>query len=73
MEDEGSKIGGTPREPGLFSRINAVVRRVIGAPDYGVYLKHVVEHHPECTPLSEVEFLNERLTARYSTPGSRCC
>jgi uncharacterized short protein YbdD (DUF466 family) len=58
---------------GLLARVNAVVRRIIGAPDYGAYLRHVTEHHPECTPLSEPEFLNEQLTARYSTPGSRCC
>jgi len=56
-----------------MERVNAIVRRIIGAPDYSAYLRHVEEHHPECKPLSEAEFLDEQLTARYSTPGSRCC
>ena len=68
-EDRGPKTEGV----GLLDRVSSVVRRVIGAPDYRAYVKHVTEHHPECTPLTEVEFLDERLTARYSTPGSRCC
>lgn len=58
---------------GVIARVSAVIRRVIGAPDYSAYVKHMSEHHPECTLLSETEFLDERLTARYSTPGSRCC
>jgi uncharacterized short protein YbdD (DUF466 family) len=57
----------------LLKRVNAIVRRIIGAPDYAAYLRHVAEHHPECEPLSEAAFLDEQLTARYSTPGSRCC
>jgi uncharacterized short protein YbdD (DUF466 family) len=66
--------GGSPLvRPPLVERVNAIVRRIIGAPDYSAYLRHVVEHHPECRPLSEAEFLDEQLTARYSTPGSRCC
>ena len=35
------------------ARVNAVVRRIIGAPDYAAYVRHVTEHHPECTPLTE--------------------
>ena len=62
-----------PKTEGLLARVNAVVRRVIGAPDYSVYLKHVTEHHPDCVPLSEKAFLDEQLTAKYSRPGSRCC
>ncbi len=57
----------------LVKRVNAVIRRIIGAPDYSAYLRHVTQRHPECKPLTEVEFLDEQLTARYSTPGSRCC
>jgi uncharacterized short protein YbdD (DUF466 family) len=57
----------------LLARANAVVRRVIGAPDYSAYLKHQTMHHPDCKVLTEAEFLDEQLTARYSTPGSRCC
>jgi uncharacterized short protein YbdD (DUF466 family) len=57
----------------LLERVNAIVRRIIGAPDYSAYLRHVSMHHPSCKPLTETEFLDEQLTARYSTPGSRCC
>jgi len=57
----------------LLERVNAIVRRIIGAPDYSAYLRHVSSHHPDCKPLTETEFLDEQLTARYSTPGSRCC
>jgi uncharacterized short protein YbdD (DUF466 family) len=57
----------------LLERVNAIIRRIIGAPDYSAYLQDQTVHHPECKPLSEAEFLDEQLTARYSTPGSRCC
>jgi uncharacterized short protein YbdD (DUF466 family) len=62
-----------PSRAPLLERVNAVIRRIIGAPDYSAYLRHQTAHHPECTPLTEPEFLDEQLTARYSTPGSRCC
>jgi uncharacterized short protein YbdD (DUF466 family) len=66
-EDRGPKTETT------LARVNAVVRRIIGAPDYSAYVRHMKDHHPECTPLTEIEFLDEQLTARYSRPGSRCC
>jgi uncharacterized short protein YbdD (DUF466 family) len=60
-------------EESLFKRVKSTLRTIIGAPNYAAYVKHVQEHHPGVTPLTEREFLDERLTARYSTPGSRCC
>ena len=51
----------------------AVVRRVIGVPDYEHYLAHVRECHPETSPMSRVEFEQSRLDQRYSRPGQRCC
>jgi uncharacterized short protein YbdD (DUF466 family) len=51
----------------------AVVRRMIGVPDYDTYLAHMREHYPECTPLDPRTFERERLTARYKATGSRCC
>ena len=68
-----SSAASTLARGSLLARVNAIVRRIIGAPDYGAYLRHVTVHHPECVPLNEAEFLDEQLTARYSTPGSRCC
>lgn len=57
----------------LLTRCAAVVRRIIGAPDYAAYVAHVRAHHPDREPLGEQEFLAERLSARYEKPGSRCC
>ena len=50
-----------------------VVRTVLGAPDYQRYLEHVRERHPGEPPLTCEEFHLERLSARYTRPGSRCC
>lgn len=49
------------------------VRRVIGAPDYDAYLAHCRHGDPCELPLSREAFIRERLSARYSRPGSRCC
>ena len=56
-----------------LAEVAATVRRIIGAPDYAAYLAHVREKHPEREPLSEEEFLAERLKARYEQVGNRCC
>lgn len=56
-----------------LARVAATVRRIIGAPDYATYVAHVRACHPEREPLSEREFVAERLAARYEKPGSRCC
>ena len=57
----------------VAQRVAAVIRRIIGVPDYEAYVAHVRAHHPGVEPVSEREFHRERLTARYSRPGSRCC
>lgn len=54
-------------------RVAAVVRRMIGVPDYENYLAHMRQRYPECTPLDQKTFERERLTARYKATGSRCC
>ncbi|MCX5766219.1 MAG: YbdD/YjiX family protein [Gemmatimonadetes bacterium] len=56
-----------------LARTLAVVRRIIGAPDYALYLEHMRVRHPDCAPLSVRDFERERLHDRYSRPGSRCC
>lgn len=56
-----------------LARLAATVRRIIGAPDYAAYVAHVRACHPERAPMSEREFVTERLNARYEKPGSRCC
>lgn len=51
----------------------AVVRRIVGVPDYGVYLAHVTQCHPGVQPMSRSEFETSRLEDKYSRPGQRCC
>ena len=59
----------TAGRPGLA----AVLHRIIGAPDYERYVQHMRTAHPDQPPLSREEFARERLEARYSRPGARCC
>ena len=54
-------------------RVAAVVRRIIGAPDYESYVAHVTLRHPGCEPLGREEFARDALARRYDRPGSRCC
>lgn len=56
-----------------LSRIAAVVRRIIGAPDYDGYLAHVRTCHPDEQPLSADAFARDALARRYNQPGNRCC
>ena len=56
-----------------IDRAACILRRVIGVPDYDIYLAHIREHHPETTPLTREEFTNQRLLDKYTRPGSRCC
>ena len=56
-----------------IDRAACILRRVIGVPDYDIYLAHLREHHPEAKPLTREEFTNQRLLDKYSRPGSRCC
>jgi uncharacterized short protein YbdD (DUF466 family) len=50
-----------------------VLRRVVGAPDYSIYLAHMRSHHPDARPLTPREFERQRMADRYDRPGSRCC
>jgi len=59
--------------PSVARRVAAVLRRIIGVPDYDAYVAHVRARHPGQEPMSERDFHRERLTARYSQPGNRCC
>ena len=61
---------------GLRSAIRnaaAVVRRIVGVPDYDRYVAHVRECHPGTVPMSRSDFEQKRLEDRYSRPGQRCC
>jgi uncharacterized short protein YbdD (DUF466 family) len=56
-----------------IDRAACVLRRVIGVPDYDIYLTHLRAHHPGAEPMTREEFTRQRLTDKYSRPGSRCC
>jgi uncharacterized short protein YbdD (DUF466 family) len=51
----------------------AIVRRIIGAPDYDRYVAHLRDHHPGARPMTYDEFARQRMVERYSRPGTRCC
>jgi uncharacterized short protein YbdD (DUF466 family) len=57
----------------IAARATALVRRIIGVPDYDLYRRHMAACHPGQPMLTEHEFAEERLTAKYSKPGQRCC
>jgi uncharacterized short protein YbdD (DUF466 family) len=54
-------------------RAAAILRRIIGAPDYDTYLAHMRARYPGCTPLDPQAFATERLRAKYTRAGQRCC
>lgn len=54
-------------------RAARTLRMVIGAPDYERYVTHVRRRHPGREPMTRDAFVRERLEARYSKPGARCC
>ncbi|MBM4194279.1 MAG: YbdD/YjiX family protein [Gemmatimonadetes bacterium] len=57
----------------LWGRIVALTRKIIGVPDYETYVRHMAACYPDRAPMTEAEFAEERLTAKYSRPGQRCC
>ena len=59
--------------PGWLRQFAAVIRRVIGVPDYEHYLAHARQCHPGVAPMSPDAFAAEVLVQRYERPGSRCC
>jgi uncharacterized short protein YbdD (DUF466 family) len=54
-------------------RAVAIVRRIVGVPDYDGYLAHVRACHPDTIPMTRAEFERARLDDKYSRPGHRCC
>jgi uncharacterized short protein YbdD (DUF466 family) len=51
----------------------ALVRKIIGVPDYETYKLHMSRCHPDGKLMTEAEFAEERLVNKYSKPGQRCC
>jgi uncharacterized short protein YbdD (DUF466 family) len=60
----------------MWARVEAVlraVRRISGMPDYAAYLEHAGRCHPERPVVSEREFYEEFVRARYEGGPTRCC
>jgi len=78
---EGRKVDGPPSptgdlpsfRPSVLARLGSTLRRVAGMPDYAGYLAHMAERHPDRRPMSEREFFEEYVNARYGDGASRCC
>lgn len=54
-------------------QLTAVLRRIIGVPDYDRYLAHMRECHAGAVPMTREEFERARLEDKYNRPGHRCC
>jgi len=53
--------------------VAAVLRAIIGAPDYERYAAHMRRRHPGAPLLPPAEFIARRLAERNERPGGRCC
>jgi uncharacterized short protein YbdD (DUF466 family) len=69
--------GATARAAGRWAAraaaVAAVLRRILGVPDYDAYLAHHARCRSEGPPLTRDEFVRRRLEERYARPGARCC
>lgn len=80
MERRVSRLPPNPRysqemeqRTAFLDQAVAVLRRIIGVPDYDRYVAHMRERHPGESPMSRPEFERRCQDDRYNRPGSRCC
>ncbi len=75
MRTEPGRQGGRTGRPdaGRWGRFLSGFKRIVGMPDYPGYLQHMAERHPGCAVLSEREFFEAQVNARYGNGASRCC
>jgi uncharacterized short protein YbdD (DUF466 family) len=50
-----------------------MLRALFGMPDYAAYCSHLRTHHPDRPLLSEREFFDQFVRARYGDGPTRCC
>lgn len=62
-----------PRNDTWLGKALGALKRICGMPDYPGYRKHMAERHPDCAVLSERQFYDEQVMARYGNGASRCC
>lgn len=58
-----------------WRRLVQTARLCCGVPDYDNYVRHVLEKHPDQTPMDYKTFFRERQEARFGGKrgGFRCC
>jgi uncharacterized short protein YbdD (DUF466 family) len=54
-------------------RCAAVLRAIVGVPDYERYVTHMRTRHPGEVLLSPREFFAMRQRERFERPGGKCC
>ena len=54
-------------------RCVAVLRAIVGVPDYERYVTHMRATHPGAAILSPTEFFAVRQRERFERPGGKCC
>jgi uncharacterized short protein YbdD (DUF466 family) len=54
-------------------RCAAVLRAIVGVPDYERYVAHMRASHPNAVLLSPREFFAVRQRERFERPGGKCC
>ena len=59
--------------PSVLARLRSGLKQITGMPDYAGYLAHMAEGHPDRRPVSEREFFDQYVNARYGDGASRCC
>ena len=65
-----------PMSTELRRRLRAAMdgcRRIVGMPNYRVFVDHCREHHPDRPVPTEREYFEEYLRARYESGPTRCC
>jgi len=57
----------------IWRRLVQTARLCCGVPDYGAYVRHLQEKHPERPVPDYGTFFRQRQDARYGKGGCRCC
>jgi uncharacterized short protein YbdD (DUF466 family) len=58
---------------GRWNLLSSFLRRLAGMPDYEAYVAHARRCHPGTPVLSEQQFYDDFIRARYGDGPTRCC
>ena len=56
-----------------LARVGAILRAIVGAPDYERYCGHMRRRHPGAALLTAAEYVALRQRDRFERPGGKCC